>query len=105
MDWNTQYELNKGLALMLKGGVIMDVTANDIEEDTDNTPTDDEGNNQNEQTADKKEETPYKEGWQVKVRELSAFESMTNQVRQAIGRIYRRDKAYNGRKPCVLSDC
>ena len=26
MDWNTQYELNKGLALMLKGGVIMDVT-------------------------------------------------------------------------------
>ena len=73
-------------------GVIMDVTANDIEEDIDNTPTDDEGNNQNEQTADKKEETPYKEGWQVKVRELSAFESMTNQVRQAIGRIYRRDR-------------
>ena len=26
MDWNTQYELNKGLAQMLKGGVIMDVT-------------------------------------------------------------------------------
>ncbi|MGN1164457.1 MAG: pyridoxal 5'-phosphate synthase lyase subunit PdxS [Candidatus Ornithospirochaeta sp.] len=26
MDWNTQYELNKGLARMLKGGVIMDVT-------------------------------------------------------------------------------
>ena len=26
MDWNTQYELNKGLAHMLKGGVIMDVT-------------------------------------------------------------------------------
>ena len=26
MDWNTQYELNKGLAKMLKGGVIMDVT-------------------------------------------------------------------------------
>lgn len=73
-------------------GVIMDVTANDIEEDTDNTPTDDEGNNQNEQIADEKEETPYKEGWQVKVRELSAFESMTNQVRQAIGRIYRRDR-------------
>lgn len=73
-------------------GVIMDVTANDIEEDIDNTPTDDEGNNQNEQTADKKEETPYKEGWQVKVREISAFESMTNQVRQAIGRIYRRGR-------------
>ena len=73
-------------------GVIMDVTANDIEEDIDNTPTDDEGNNQNEQIADEKEETPYKEGWQVKVRELSAFESMTNQVRQAIGRIYRRDR-------------
>ena len=73
-------------------GVIMDVTANDIEEDIDNTPTDDEGNNQNEQIADDKEETPYKEGWQVKVRELSAFESMTNQVRQAIGRIYRRDR-------------
>ena len=73
-------------------GVIMDVTANDIEEDIDNTPTDDEGNNQNEQIADGKEETPYKEGWQVKVRELSAFESMTNQVRQAIGRIYRRDR-------------
>ena len=72
-------------------GVIMDVTANDVGEDTDNTPTDDEGNNQNEQIADEKEETPYKEGWQVKVRELSAFESMTNQVRQAIGRIYRRD--------------
>lgn len=73
-------------------GVIMDVTANDIEEDIDNTPTDDEGNNQNEQIADEKEETPYKEGWQVKVRELSAFESMTNQVRQAIGKIYRRDR-------------
>lgn len=73
-------------------GVIMDVTANDIEEDIDNTPTDDEGNNQNEQIANEKEETPYKEGWQVKVRELSAFESMTNQVRQAIGRIYRRDR-------------
>lgn len=73
-------------------GVIIDVTANDIEEDIDNTPTDDEGNNQNEQIADKKEETPYKEGWHVKVRELSAFESMTNQVRQAIGRIYRRDR-------------
>lgn len=73
-------------------GVIIDVTANDIEEDIDNTPTDDEGNNQNEQIADEKEETPYKEGWQVKVRELSAFESMTNQVRQAIGRIYRRDR-------------
>ena len=41
-------------------GVIMDVTANDIEEDIDNTPTDDEGNNQNEQIADDKEETPYK---------------------------------------------
>ena len=26
MDWNTQYELNKGPAQMLKGGVIMDVT-------------------------------------------------------------------------------
>ena len=26
MNWNTQYELNKGLAQMLKGGVIMDVT-------------------------------------------------------------------------------
>lgn len=26
MDWKTQYELNKGLAQMLKGGVIMDVT-------------------------------------------------------------------------------
>ncbi len=26
MDWNTQYELNKGLAQMLKGGVIMDIT-------------------------------------------------------------------------------
>ena len=26
MDWNIQYELNKGLAQMLKGGVIMDVT-------------------------------------------------------------------------------
>lgn len=26
MDWNSQYELNKGLAQMLKGGVIMDVT-------------------------------------------------------------------------------
>ena len=26
MDWNTQYELNKGLAQMPKGGVIMDVT-------------------------------------------------------------------------------
>ena len=26
MDWNTQYELNKGLAQRLKGGVIMDVT-------------------------------------------------------------------------------
>ena len=26
MDWSTQYELNKGLAQMLKGGVIMDVT-------------------------------------------------------------------------------
>lgn len=73
-------------------GVIMDVTANDIEEDIDTTPTDDEGNNQNEQIASEKEETPYKEGWQVKVRELSAFESMTNQVRQAIGRIYRRDR-------------
>lgn len=73
-------------------GVIMDVTVNDIEEDIDNTPTDDEGNNQNEQIADEKEETPYKEGWQVKVRELSAFESMTNQVRQAISRIYRRDR-------------
>lgn len=73
-------------------GVIMDVTANDIEEDIDNTPTDDEGNNLNEQIANEKEETPYKEGWQVKVRELSAFESMTNQVRQAIGRIYRRDR-------------
>lgn len=73
-------------------GVIMDVTVNDIEEDIDNTPTDDEGNNQNEQIADDKEETPYKEGWQVKVKELSAFESMTNQVRQAIGRIYRRDR-------------
>ena len=73
-------------------GVTIDVTANNIEEDIDNTPTDDEGNNQNEQIADEKEETPYKEGWQVKVRELSAFESMTNQVRQAIGRIYRRDR-------------
>lgn len=73
-------------------GVIMDVTANGIEEDIDNTPTDDEGNNQNEQIADEKEETPYKEGWQVKVRELSAFESMTNQVREAIGRIYRRGR-------------
>lgn len=73
-------------------GVIMDVTANNIEEDIDNTPTDDEGNNQNKQIADEKEETPYKEGWQVNVRELSAFESMTNQVRQAIGRIYRRDR-------------
>lgn len=73
-------------------GVIMDVTVNNIKEDIDNTPTDDEGNNQNEQIADEKEETPYKEGWQVKVRELSAFESMTNQVRQAIGRIYRRDR-------------
>lgn len=73
-------------------GVIMDVTVNDIEEDIDNTPTDDEGNNQNEQIANEKEETPYKEGWQVKVRELSAFESMTNQVRQSIGRIYRRDR-------------
>lgn len=73
-------------------GVIMDVTANNIEEDIDNTPTDDEGNNQNKQIADEKEETPYKEGYQVKVRELSAFESMANQVRQAIGRIYRRDR-------------
>lgn len=73
-------------------GVIMSVTDNNIEEGIDNTPTDDEGNNQNEQIADEKEETPYKEGWQVKVRELSAFESMTNQVRQAIGRIYRRDR-------------
>lgn len=73
-------------------GVIMDVTANGIEEDIDNTPTDDEGNNQNEQIADEKEETPYKEGWQVKVRELSAFESMTDQVREAIGRIYRRGR-------------
>ena len=73
-------------------GVIMDVTANNIEEDIDNTPTDDEGNNQNKQIADEKEETPYKEGYQVKVRELSAFESMANQVREAIGRIYRKDR-------------
>lgn len=73
-------------------GVIIDVTVNNIEEDIDDTPTDDEGNNQNKQIADEKEETSYKEGWQVKVRELSAFESMTNQVRQAIGRIYRRDR-------------
>lgn len=76
-------------------GVIMDVTNNSVEEDIDNTPTDDEGNNQNEQIADEKEETPYKEGWQVKVRELSAFESMTNQVRQAIGRIYRKGRDGN----------
>lgn len=73
-------------------GVIMDVTANSIREDIDNTPTDDEGYNQNKQIDDEKEETPYKEGWQVKVREISAFESMTNQVRQAIGRIYRRGR-------------
>lgn len=75
--------------------VIMDVTpnVNNVEEDIEETPTDDEGNNQNEQIADEKEETPYKEGWQVKVRELSAFESATNQVRQAIGRIYRRDRS------------
>lgn len=74
--------------------VIMDVMpeVDDIEEDIDNTPTDDEGVNKNEELADAKEETPYKEGWQVKVRELSAFESMTNQVRQAIGKIYRRDR-------------
>lgn len=76
-------------------GVIIDVTINKIEEDIDNTPTDDEGNNQNEEIADEKEETPYKEGWQVKVREISAFESMTNQVRQAIGRIYRIDRDGN----------
>lgn len=73
-------------------GVIIDMTNNNIEEDIDNTATDDEGNNQNEQIADNKEETPYKEGWQVKVREISAFESMSNKVREAIGRIYRKDR-------------
>lgn len=73
-------------------GVIIDVTINKVEEDIDDTPTDDEGNNQNAQIDDVREETPYKEGWQVNVRELSAFESMTNQVRQAISRIYRRDR-------------
>lgn len=75
--------------------VIMDITSNGIEEDIDNTPTDDEGNNQNEQIADEKEETPYKEGWQVKVREVSAFESMTNQVRAAIGKLHRTDRNGN----------
>lgn len=75
--------------------VIMDITNNGIEEDIDNTATDDEGNNQNEQIADEKEETPYKEGWQVKVREMSAFESMTNQVRAAIGRLHRTDRSGN----------
>ena len=62
----------------------MDVTNNSVEEDIDNTPTDDEGNNQNEQIADEKEETPYKEGWQVKGKRIISIESMTNQVRQAI---------------------
>jgi predicted NAD-dependent protein-ADP-ribosyltransferase YbiA (DUF1768 family) len=73
-------------------GVIMDVVANDIEEDIDNTATDDEGNNKMNEDADAKEETPYKEGWQVNVRELSAFESMTNQVREAISKINRTDR-------------
>lgn len=72
--------------------VIIDVTNNNIDEDIDNTPTDDEGYNQNEQIADEKEETPYKEGWQVKVREMSAFESLTNQVRSAIGKLHRTDR-------------
>lgn len=73
-------------------GVIIDVTANSIEEDIDETPTDEEGNNRNEEDDDAKDETPYKEGWQVKVRELSAFESQTNQVRRAISNIYRTDR-------------
>lgn len=73
-------------------GVIMDVVANDIDEDIDNTATDDEGNNKMNEDADSKEETPYKEGWQVNVRELSAFESMTNQVREAISKINRTDR-------------
>lgn len=73
-------------------GVIIDVTANRIEEDIDETPTDEEGNNRNDEEDDAKEETPYKEGWQVKVRELSAFESQTNQVRRAISNVYRTDR-------------
>lgn len=73
-------------------GVIINMEKNTIEEEIDETPTNDEGYNRNEETQDGKEETPYKEGWQVDVREISAFERVTNQVRQIIGSIERVDK-------------
>lgn len=39
-----------------------------------------------------REEEPYKDGWMVKVRELSNFLSMSNRVREAINAIVRRNK-------------
>lgn len=69
--------------------VLIDLTINEIEDVYEETVTDDEGINRDETTSDEREETPYKDGWQVKVREMSAFESCTNLVRQAIGEIHR----------------
>lgn len=72
--------------------VIMNIDANSIKEDTSVESTNEEGYNHIQELAEDKEESPYKEGWQVNVRELSAFESMSNKVREAISFIERRDK-------------
>lgn len=73
--------------------VIMNIDANSIKEDTNVESTNEEGHNHIQNLAEDKEESPYKEGWQVNVRELSAFESMSNKVREAISFIERRDRA------------
>lgn len=70
--------------------VIMSAESNTISEGTEVESTNAEGHNHIQEIADSKEESSYKEGWQVNVRELSAYESMSNKVRDAIDSIERR---------------
>lgn len=72
-------------------GVIIDFDTNRIEEDDNNPFVDDEGNHPSEEQQIEREESNYKEGYMIKVREVSAFEGASIALRQAIGQIRRTD--------------
>lgn len=72
-------------------GVIIDFSNNKIEEDNNNPFVDDEGNNPSEEMQSEREESNYKEGYLINVREVSAFEGASIALRMAIGQIKRTD--------------
>lgn len=89
-NWN-EFVLEAAANYGTDWGVIIDINNNKIEEDENNIFTDDEGINKNEEFENEREESNYKEGYQIKVREISAFEGASIKLRQAIGKIQRTD--------------